>query len=159
MDISFALNIATTLAVVGGVIFGAWQIRVAAKARETQVSLTLIELFNSRDLMEGMSTLRDLPEGLSWPELQKQAGDRWTAVFTVLNTLDGLGILVSRKEVAADVADDFFHHAVAVSWQKTGTAIIERRKREAGRDGSFRFLEMLAKEQAKHAGDKQRMGL
>jgi len=36
MDIPLALNIATTAAVVGGVIFGAWQIRAAAKARTTQ---------------------------------------------------------------------------------------------------------------------------
>ena len=41
MDIALALNIATTVAVVGGVIFGAWQIRVAAKARTTEVSLQL----------------------------------------------------------------------------------------------------------------------
>jgi hypothetical protein len=148
MDLSLALNVVTTVAVVGGVIFAVWQIRVAARTRETQVMLQLIEMLNSRDLMDGMSTMRDLPEGLLWPELQKQAGERWTAVFTVINTLDGLGILVSRKEVAADVADDFFHHAVAVTWQKTGVAIVERRAREPGRAGSFRFLEMLAKTQA-----------
>jgi hypothetical protein len=96
-----------------------------------------------------MSTLRGLPDGLLWHELQKQAGDRWIAVFTLINTLDGLGILVSRKEVAFDVADDFFHHAVAVTWQKAGMAIVERRTSEAGRDGSFRFLQMLAEMQAK----------
>jgi hypothetical protein len=147
MDLSLALNIVTTVAVVGGVIFGARQIRIAARTRETEVLLQLIELLNSRDLMEGMDTLRNLPDGLLWPELQAQAGDHWTAVFTVINTLDGIGILVSRKEVAADVADDFFHHAVAVTWQKAGAAIVERRSSEAGREGSFRFLEMLAKAQ------------
>jgi hypothetical protein len=97
MDIPLALNIATTVAVVGGVIFGAWQIRVAAKARTTQVSLQLIEMLYSRDLMEGLSALNDLPEGLSWRELPIQLGDRWTAVFTLINTLDGLGILVFGK--------------------------------------------------------------
>jgi hypothetical protein len=148
MDIALALNIATTVAVVGGVIFGAWQIRVAAKARTTQVSLHLMEMLYSRDLIEGLSALHDVPEGLSWRELQTQLGHRWTAVFTLINTLDGLGILVFRKEVAHDVADDFFHHAVAIVWQKTGAAIVERRQ-EPGRETSFRFLELLATAQAR----------
>ncbi|HXC55018.1 MAG TPA: hypothetical protein VNU97_06965 [Rhizomicrobium sp.] len=143
MDLALALNIATTVAVVGGVIFGAWQIRVAARARATQVSLHLVEMLNSRDLMEGLSALNDLPEGLTWSQLQTQLGERWTAVFTLINTLDGLGILVFRKEVAPDVADDFFHHAIAIVWQKTRAAIVDRRQ-QPGRETGFRFLEWLA---------------
>ncbi len=154
MDIPLALNIATTVAVVGGVIFGAWQIRVAAKARTTQVSLQLIEMLYSRDLMEGLSALNDLPEGLSWRELQTQLGDRWTAVFTLINTLDGLGILVFRKEVAHEVADDFFHHAVAIVWQKTRAGIVDRRQ-QPGRETGFRFLELLAAAQARRGAVDQ----
>ena len=76
MDLPLALNIATTVAVVGGVTFGAWQIRVAAKARATQVSLQLVEMLYSRELAEGMTALLDLPEGLSWAELQARLGER-----------------------------------------------------------------------------------
>ena len=148
MDLALTLNIATTVAVVGGVIFGAWQIRAATRARATQVSLHLVEMLNSRDLMEGLSALNDLPEGLSWLELQTQLGVSWIAVFTLINTLDGLGILVFRKEVALDVADDFFHHAVAIVWQKTRAAIIDRRQ-QPGRETGFRFLERLAESQAR----------
>jgi hypothetical protein len=150
MDLTLALNIATTIAVVGGVIFAAWQIRAANRARATQVSLHLVEMLYSRDLMEGLGALNDLPEGLSWPQLQTQLGERWIAVFTLINTLDGLGILVFRKEVALDVADDFFHHAVAIVWQKTRAAIIDRRQ-QPGRETGFRFLEWLAESQARRA--------
>lgn len=148
MDLSLALNIATTVAVVGGVIFGAWQINVAARARTTQVSLQLVEMLYSREIMDGLVALHDLPDGLSWEELEKRLGDRWTSVFILIITLDGLGVLVMRKEVPHDVADDFFHHTVAIVWQKTGTAIIARRK-EPGREGSLRFLEQLAAAQAR----------
>jgi hypothetical protein len=150
VDLALALNIATTAAVVGGVIFGGWQIRAAARARATQVSLHLVEMLYSRDLMDGLSVLNELPEGLSWTELQTQLGGRWIAVFTLINTLDGLGILVFRNEVAPDVADDFFHHAVAIVWQKAGAAIIDRRQ-QTGRETGFRFLEWLAREQARRA--------
>ena len=146
MDLPTALNIATTVAVVGGVVFGAWQIRVAAKARTTQISLHLVEMLYSRDLMEGLSAMNDLPEGLSWPEMQTQLDERWSDAFTLINTLDGLGILVFRKEVALEVADDFFHHAVAIVWQKSRAAILGRRK-EPGRETGFQFLEWLAEKQ------------
>jgi hypothetical protein len=149
MDLSLELNIATTVAVVGGVIFGAWQIRAAAKARTTEISLNLIERLNSRDLMEGIIALHGVPEGLSWAELRAQLGEHWIAVFTLLNTLDGLGALVARKEVPFDMADDFFHHAVATTWRKTCAAIQNRRKDEAGRETTFRFLEALSEAQAK----------
>jgi hypothetical protein len=147
MDLALALNIATTVAVVGGVIFGAWQIRVAAKARATQVSLQLIEMLSTRDVVDGMTALIEIPEGLSWQDLIARLGDRWTSVFTLMNALDGLGILVSRSEVSKDVADDFFHHAIMTTWLKTGTAIEDRRRNEPEREGSFRFLELLAKTQ------------
>lgn len=144
MDLSLALNVATTIAVVGGVIFGAWQIQVAAKARTTQVSLQLIEMLSTRDLIEGMTALQDLPEGLNWNDLRAQIGDRFSQVFTLMNTLDGLGILVLRKEVPHEVADDFFHHAVHSTWTKTRAAIYDRRRREPARETTFRFLEALA---------------
>ncbi len=102
----------------------------------------------TRDLMEGLSALNDLQDGLSWQELKTQLGERWTAVFTLINTLDGVGILVFLKEVAHDVADDFFHHAVASVWLKTSAAIIDRR-RQPGRETTFRFLEFLATAQVR----------
>lgn len=146
MDLPTALNIATTAAVVGGVIFGGWQIRVAARTRQTQISLHLMEVLYARDLMEGLSALNDLPAGLSWGEMQEQLAERWYLVFTLIQTLDGLGILVRRSEVALEVSDDFFHHAVAVTWQKSQTAILERRG-FPGRETAFEFLEWLAKRQ------------
>jgi hypothetical protein len=97
--------------------------------------------------MDGLSALNDLPDGLTWRELQTALGERWTSVFALINTLDGLGILVHRKEVTSEMADDFFHHAVAIVWQKTRAAIVERR-RQSGRETGFRFLEMLANAQA-----------
>jgi hypothetical protein len=46
----------------------------------------------------------------------------------MINALDGLGILVLRREVSPPVADDFFHHAISEVWKKSRTAILERRQ-------------------------------
>ena len=149
-DLATALNVATTAAVVGGVIFGAWQIRIAPRARETQISLQLIEMLQTRDLIDGLSALHDMPEGLPWKELQSQLGARWVSAFAAINALDGLGILVYRREVSLQLADDFFHHAVWEVWRKSRTAILERRAMPdmAGQETGFQFLEWLAESQA-----------
>lgn len=146
MDLATALNIATTTAVVGGVIFGAWQIRVATRARETQISLQLVEMLQTRDLIAGLSALQETPEGLGWNEIQSRLGDRWSFAFALINALDGLEILVFRREVSPRVADDFFHHAVSEVWKKSRSAILERRQ-TAGRETAFQFLEWLAESQ------------
>lgn len=147
MDLATALNIATTVAIVGGVIFAAWQIRVATRARETQISLQLIEMLQTRDLTEGLSALHDVPDGLGWKEIQAALGAHWVSAFALINALDGLGILVFRREVSPRIADDFYHHAVSVVWTKTRAAILERRQ-APGRESSFQFLEWLAESQA-----------
>ena len=146
MDLATALNIATTTAVVGGVVFGAWQIRVATRARETQISLQLVEMLQTRDLIEGLSALQDVPEGLGWEQIRSQLGTRWPSAFALINALDGLGILVYRREVSPRVADDFFHHAISEVWKKSRSAILERRE-TAGRETAFQFLEWLAESQ------------
>ncbi|HEX4158040.1 MAG TPA: hypothetical protein VHY79_06165 [Rhizomicrobium sp.] len=145
---------ATTAAVAGGVIFGGWQIRVAARSRQTQISLHLMEVLYARDLMESLSVLNDLGDGLTWSEMQAQLGERWFQVFTLIQTLDGLGILVKRGEVALAVSDDFFHHAVAIVWQKSRAAILERRK-TPGRETTFLFPEWLAERQATFRGGRK----
>jgi hypothetical protein len=154
MDLPTALNMATTAAVVGGVVFGGWQIRVAARTRQTQISLHLMEVLYARDLMEGLSALNDLPEGLMWNEMQVQLAERWYLVFTLIQTLDGLGILVRRGEVALAVSDDFFHHAVAIVWKKSQAAILERRT-SPGRETTFEFLEWLANEQESFRAERR----
>jgi hypothetical protein len=160
MDLATALNIATTAAVVGGVIFGAWQIRVATRARETQISLQLIEMLQTRDLMDGLSALHDAPQGLSWKELQSQLGERWVSAFAAINALDGLGILVYRREVSLQLADDFFHHAVWEVWRKSRTAILGRRSTPdmAGQETGFQFLEWLAESQAAFRETQRKRG-
>jgi hypothetical protein len=75
MDLATALDIATTTAVVVGVIFRAWQIRIATRARETQISLQLVEMLQTRDPIAGLSFLQDVPEGLGWKKIRPQLGD------------------------------------------------------------------------------------
>jgi hypothetical protein len=147
MDLALVLNIATTAAVVGGVVFGAWQIRIASRARQTEISLRLIQMLQTRDLTEGLSVLQQVPEGLGWVQLQSHLGNGWPSAFAAINTLDGLGILVFRREVSPQIADDFFHHAVSEVWKKSRSAILERRQTQSGRETAFQFLEWLAESQ------------
>jgi hypothetical protein len=146
MDLATALNIAPTTAVVGGDIFGAWHIRVATRARETQISLQRVEMLQTRDLIEGLSSPQEVPEGVGWREIQSQRGDQWFSAFALINALDGLGILVFRREVSPPGRRRFFPSCGLGCLEGVRSAILERWQ-TAGRETAFQFLEWLAESQ------------
>lgn len=154
MNLATVLNLATTIAVVGGVGFGAWQLLVATRARTTQISLHMLEMTNSPQLIDGLTVLHELPEGLGLAELRSRTGAQWGNVFRAISTFDGLGILVFRGEIGLGFVDDFFHYSVAVVWSKSRAAIADIRK-ERNSDEPFQWLEWLAEQQSRHRASRK----
>jgi hypothetical protein len=149
VDIALALNALTTLAVVGGVVFAAWQIRVASKTRTTEVTLQVLQMLHNLQLTEGILALLDVPDGLNATELRKALGERWNRAFHAIIMLDGLGLLVYRGEVNTELADDFFKHSVWIAWEKFKIAALEMRKQQS--DSAFEWLQWLAEAQLKRS--------
>jgi hypothetical protein len=146
MDLSLLLNVLTTAAVVGGVIFGAWQVRVAAKTRSTEVTLQLLQMLHNLDLTEGITALMDQPTGLGEVELRQRLGENWARAFHAVLMLDGLGLLVYRGEVDEKLAEDFFKHAIAEGWEKFKVTALDLRKKQG--DKALEWLQWLAEKQA-----------
>ena len=149
IDFSLLLNVLTTVAVVGGVIFGAWQVREAATARSTAVTLQLLQMLHNHDLTEGLVALMDAPTGLGDAELRQRLGDKWGKSFHAVIMLDGLGLLVHRGEVSASLAADFFKHSVAIAWDRFESAARDMRKQQT--DTAFEWLQWLAESQSKRS--------
>jgi hypothetical protein len=145
MEFSTALNLVTTVALVGGVAFGAWQLWLAARTRTTQISMHLMEMLYSPELVEGLTALIDVPAGLSRGELQARLGERWNNVFMAMSTFDGLGLLVYRGEVSFGAVDDFFHHSVSIVWTRTRGAVQDMRALQD--ESAFDWLQWLAEQQ------------
>lgn len=153
MDIALALNAVTTVAVVGGVIFAAWQIRESGQTRKTEVTLNLLQMLHNRELTDGLMAFMSADDGLNESELQAALGERWSKAFHAIVMLDSLGLLVHDGDVDEKLADDFFKHSVAIAWGKFRIAALDMRKVQG--DTAFEYLQWLAEEQARrkvHAG-------
>lgn len=148
MTLSDFATFSTAIAVVGGMIFGGWQLRLAARERSTQVSLHLMETLHSPELTEGLVALLEVPDGCSRKQLKEHLGDQWKSAWLVFFTMDGLGLLVYRGEIHSTVADDFFRHSVALAWAKFQGAIKEIRG-EWGNPTVGEWLQWLAETQTK----------
>ena len=146
MDLSLLLNSLTTIAVVGGVVFGAWQVRLAARARATEVTLQLLQMLHNHDLTEGLVALMDVPSGLNESDLRASLGEKWPKAFHAIIMLDGLGLLVHRGEVSANLAADFFKHSISVAWDKFGVAARDMRKKQT--DNAFEWLQWISESQS-----------
>ncbi len=147
MGLTLFLSVATTTAVVGGVLFAAWQLRVAARTRATQICLHMMEMLNSPQIVDGLMALRPLPDGLGLIELQKRLGSHWNNVFATLVTFDGMGMLVYRRELPFRVADDFFHHSVLLVWGKCRTAAADIRQ-ERNDERVLEYFQWVAEQMA-----------
>jgi hypothetical protein len=147
MDVSAILGLTTTTAVVGGVVFGGWQLWVAARTRSTQIYLHMLETLYSPELIDGLMALREVPSGLSVAQLQARLADRWNEGFTAMVTFDGLGVLVYRGELSFRVADAFFHQSISLVWEKWRAAITDLRV-ERGDERLAEYLQWLAENQS-----------
>ncbi len=145
MDLGLLLNLATTAAVVGGVLFAAWQLRLAARTRATQICLHMMETLYSSEIVDGMMALWALPDGLPAEELRKRLAGHWSNAFATMVTFDGLGMLVYRRELPFRIADDFFRHSVSLVWEKVRTAADDIRA-ERRDERALEYLQWLAEQ-------------
>lgn len=64
--------------------------------------------FRTPEFLNAVNIVFDLPEGLSNKEIEERSGERLISVLVMFGTFESLGILVFRREVDIQLAEDFF---------------------------------------------------
>jgi hypothetical protein len=144
MDISTLANLINAIAVTGGLIFAAVQIREFRRQRRRQSMYTLVQTFQSADFTKALHRILDLPDNLDCAAIRKKVGpDGEDAIYFVTTTWETIGVLVFQKELTLDLVDDFFSGPVIISWRKLVRYLEEIRK-ERQRDTLFEWYQWLA---------------
>lgn len=144
-DFSPLLNLVSTAAIVGGLIFAGLQVRLARQQRKRDSSLQLMQSFRTPEIVAGIAALIDLPAGLSKAELQTQYGDRLNDVLLLLLSLESVGILVQKREIPIELAEDFFFGPTVLGWRKLAPYIQDLRK-EMAVDTPLEYFQFLAEQ-------------
>jgi hypothetical protein len=112
------LSIVSTLAIVSGGIFAAIQLRQLKRQRSRESAIQLLQTARTREFLEAINIVFELPEGLSKKEIEDRLGEKMTYVLVMFGTFESLGILVFRREIDIELVEDFFRGVILFTGRK-----------------------------------------
>ena len=119
-DLASLLNVVSTIAIVGALIFAGLQVRTANRTRADQAAVTVIQTTQSSSWIESLELIATLPEGAA-PELIDESGKAMSrAVFTFNIRLETIGYMVYCRIITLKAIDDLIGGVVLVYWSRAG---------------------------------------
>ena len=152
MELSTLLDLATFVALVAGIAFGAVEWRRARADARRQRQLLLLRSFESPEFVRAMRTILDLPDGLTRDEIETRLGaDGADLVWYWLGITESLGLLTFEREIDIRDIDRTFGGPVILTFRRLRTYVLQVRA-DTGRDSMHEWFQWLAEhvEQLEH---------
>jgi hypothetical protein len=150
LDLASALNLVSTVAVVGALVFTGLQVRAANRARREQAAVTAIQTTalseNSARIME---LLGQIPENASAATIDDLDAEAKRQILQFGLRLEITGYMVSRGMVDLQIVNDLAGGAILGFWSRAKNWSEERRRR-AGEAEFFEWCEWLATQITKY---------
>jgi hypothetical protein len=154
---TFSIGIASA-GVLAGVIYYIIEIRHQSRLRQTESMIRLSPWFNmnAREMQEAITKVCSIEYKNYDDYLKKYAGKPENTMLKMLgNYFEGIGLLVYRKLIEADIVYDFWGDIIQSSWNNVKPLIVEMRK-DPDNFNMFNFWEYLSDEMKKR---KQKLQL
>jgi hypothetical protein len=137
--------------VLAGVIYYVLEIRHQSRLRQTETVIRLSPFFNmnAREMQEAITQVCSIEYENYDDYLERYSGKPENTMLKILgNYFEGIGILVSKKLVDADIVYNFWGDIIQSSWEKIKPLIADMRK-DSGGLNMFVFWEYLYDEMKK----------
>ena len=142
LDLSSILNLVSTVAVVGALIFTALQVRAANISRRDQAAITLIQTTQNSSWTEGLKVLFTLPENATVEHPRATAGDGARALRAQHSAgADRLHGLWRQRDLAG--VDELMGGVVLGIWSRS-RAWTEEYRRTTNNEKFNEWVEWLA---------------
>jgi len=132
-------------------IYYIFQIRHQSRLRQTESVIRLSPWFNmnAREVQEAITQVCSI-EYKNYEDYLKRYSEKPEHIMLKIlgNYFEGIGILVYRKLVEADIVYDFWGDIIQSSWEKIQPLVVDMRK-DIGDPNMFRFWEYLYNEMKK----------
>src|SRR5205814_90646 len=138
LDFASALNLVSTITVIGALVFTGLQVRTANRARREQAAVTAIQTTalseNSARILE---LLGEVPENASAAEIDNLNAEARRQILEFGLRLEVIGYMVSHAMVDLQIVNDLGGGAILGFWSRAKSWSEQRRKRT----GQGEFLE------------------
>ena len=145
VDVSTVSIVIASAGVLAGVIYYVLEIRHQSKLRQTESLFRLSPWFNinAQEMQEAISQTCAIEYNDYKDYLKKYVEKPEHTMLKMLgNYFEGIGILVQRRLVDADVVSDFWGDIILSTWEQIKPMIADWRK-DTGDANTFKFWEYL----------------
>lgn len=150
LDFATTLNIISTLAIVGALIFTGLQVQEANSARRDQASVAVILTTQS----SSSDVLSRLPANASIADIELSSPETQRALFEFGVRLETIGYMVNKRMVRLDTVDDLIGGVTLVYWSRA-KAWVEAERARTGNPKLFEWCQWVATQITKrHAKGK-----
>jgi hypothetical protein len=143
MDLATALSLVSTIAVVFGVAFAAYQLRVLSRQRIREAQFELASSISNPAFQAALDDIVRLPPGLDRAGIDARLGRESDHVYYWMGSMATLGILVHHRELPLSLVADFISGPIVLSWRNLQGYVADVR-RATGRETMHEWFQWLA---------------
>jgi len=143
LDLSSVLNLISTIAIVGALIFAALQVRAANRTRHDQAAVTVIQTAQSESWSRALELMETLPDDAKPNDVENLGREAERVIFEFGVRLETIGYMVFRRIVTLDMVDDLMGGVTLVFWSRAGKWAAQKRV-QSGNPKYFEWCEWLA---------------
>ena len=148
-DFTSALNLVSTVTLIGALVFTGLQVRAANRARREQAAVTVIQTALSENSARILELFGEIPESASAAVIDNLDAETRRQILQFGLRLEVMGYMVFHGLVDVQIANDLGGGAILSFWSRAKDWSVERRKR-TGHDEFLEWCEWLATQIAQY---------
>jgi hypothetical protein len=149
LDLPSTLNVISTVAIVGALIFTGLQVREANRARRDQAAVTVIQTSLSENSARALALLSEIPENAPASVIENLDSETKRVVLEFGLRLEVIGYMVFRRLVDVKTVNDLAGGALLAFWSRA-RAWSQQRRQQTGHDEFLEWCQWLATRIAQH---------
>jgi hypothetical protein len=137
LDLTTILNVISTFAIVGALLFTALQVREANRARRDQASVAVIQTTQSEGWTRALELLGRLRANASVADIEQSSPETQRALFEFEVRIETIGYMVYRRIVRLETVSELIGGVTLMFWSRAKAWAEAERERT----GNPKFLE------------------
>ena len=120
-------EVISATSIVGGLIFGIYQIRNMQEQQRDAVAINLSQTFYNKDFSDAVALLSEVPDGISLIDLRKLGPEYMQAAVTLCTSFETMGLLAYNRIAPLNLVLDLAGGIVTTSSRKLEQWLIDLR--------------------------------
>ena len=138
-----ALNIASTLTLIGALIFAGIQVRVANRVRAEQAALAIVDAVQSEGWTHSLSVVIHLPDNVTAEQIDGFGPQCMQAIEDYGVRIETVGYMVFRRIIAIETIEQLLGGAITLFWARV-RPWVERDRKRSGSRRQYEWVQWLA---------------